>query len=237
MTISVDELKKKAGAYAATYVRSGMIVGLGAGSTARWALVKIAEMIRNGVIKGVQGVPCSLSVEKDAIDLNIPVAGDEISQIDLTIDGADEVNSSLDLIKGRGGALLREKIVAQASRRKVIVVDASKISSTLGTRPLPVEVSPFLLKSQTQYLQSLGATTRVRRNINGTVWLTDQRNIILDCEFGSIGHPRDLACLLDSRAGIIGHGLFIDLADEVIAAGESGIRIFRKMTTEYTDHD
>jgi ribose 5-phosphate isomerase A len=178
-----------------------------------------------------------LSVEKDAIDLNIPVAGDEISQIDLTIDGADEVNSSLDLIKGRGGALLREKIVAQASRRKVIVVDASKISSTLGTRPLPVEVSPFLLKSQTQYLQSLGATTRVRRNINGTVWLTDQRNIILDCEFGSIGHPRDLACLLDSRAGIIGHGLFIDLADEVIAAGESGIRIFRKMTTEYTDHD
>jgi ribose 5-phosphate isomerase A len=228
MGISIDELKIQAGAYAASYVQSGMTVGLGAGSTARWALVKIAEMLRNGVIKDFQGVPCSLSVEKDAIDLNIPIAGNEISQIDLTIDGADEVNSSLDLIKGRGGALLREKIVAQASRRKVFVVDDSKISGTLGTRPLPVEVSPFLLKSQIQYLQSLGATARIRRNTDGTVWLTDQKNIIIDCEFGSIEHPCDLACLLDSRAGIIGHGLFIDLADEVIAAGESGIRILKK---------
>ncbi len=228
MNISVDELKKRAGTYAASYVQSGMTVGLGAGSTARCAMVKIAEMLKNREIGDIRGVPCSLSVEKEAIRLNIPLAEDDISEIDLTIDGADEVNASLDLTKGGGGAFLREKIVAQASRRKVIVVVDSKISGTLGTRPLSVEVSPFLLKSQIQYLQTLGAKARLRRNTDGTVWLTDQKNMILDCEFGPIEHPRDLACLLDSRAGIIGHGLFIDLADEVIAAGESGIRVLKK---------
>jgi ribose 5-phosphate isomerase A len=146
-------------------------------------------------------------------------------ELDLTIDGADEVDQSLNLIKGGGGALLREKIVAQASHRVIIVVDESKLSPSLGTKhPLPVEVLPFGWHSQLRFLQSLGGQVVVRYNQDSTPYRTDQGNLILDCDFGPIISPPDLAAQLSTRAGIVEHGLFLNLATEVIIGGRVGVR-------------
>jgi ribose 5-phosphate isomerase A len=145
--------------------------------------------------------------------------------IDLTIDGADEVDPALNLIKGGGGALLREKIVAQASRRVVIVVDESKLSAALGTNhSLPVEVARFGWESQQRFLESLGGKPTVRTAASGQPFETDQGNWILDCAFGPIADPEDLAAQLAARAGIVEHGLFCGIASEVIVAGENGVR-------------
>jgi ribose 5-phosphate isomerase A len=154
---------------------------------------------------------------------------EEHSIIDVTIDGADEVDPQLDLIKGAGGALLREKIVAQASRREIIVIDESKMVPKLGTRKaLPVEVIPFGRRIQQEYLQSLGARIEVRTKGDGGFFYTDQGNLILDCAFGPISQPSALAAQLSARAGIVGHGLFLGLATDVIVAGAEGIRHLRR---------
>jgi len=143
----------------------------------------------------------------------------------LTIDGADEVDPNLDLIKGGGGALLREKIVAQASRREIIVVDESKLSPALGTRwAVPVEVVPFGWRTQALYLESLGADVNLRQDRNRKTFTTDQGNLILDCQFGPLSQPADLAAKLNSRTGIVEHGLFLDLATDLIVAGAEGVR-------------
>jgi ribose 5-phosphate isomerase A len=143
----------------------------------------------------------------------------------LTIDGADEVDPALNLIKGGGGALLREKIVAQASRREIIVVDESKTSPLLGTRwSVPVEVVEFGWRTQLAYLESLGGRPNARRNPDGTPFRTDQRNLMVDCHFGPIEDAAGLAALLTSRAGIVEHGLFLGLATDVIVAGQQGLR-------------
>jgi ribose 5-phosphate isomerase A len=219
------ELKRKAAWYAVQFVHSGMVVGLGAGSTAAFALQRLAALLREGQLKDLLGVPCSLQLEEEARDLGFPLTTlEEHPLLDLTIDGADEVDPNLDLIKGGGGALLREKIVAQASRREIIVVDESKLSPTLGAHwPLPVEVAPFGWRSQVAFLESLGARVVVRQAIDGRPFNTDQGNLVLDCHFGPIQDPRRLAAQLGQRAGVIEHGLFLGLATDVVVAADKGI--------------
>ena len=213
-----DELKQKAALRAVEAVESGMIVGLGTGSTTSFAVARIGERIKSGDLKNIVGVPTSIRTEKLARELDIPlVTLDEQPQIDVTIDGADEVDPQLNLIKGGGGALLREKVVAQASRTNIIIVDESKLSGCLGTHwALPIEVIPFAAATEANFLQSLGASVILRKNENSQPYQTDQNNFILDANFGKMSNPEDLAARLNARAGIIEHGLFLGLASEVV---------------------
>jgi ribose 5-phosphate isomerase A len=210
---------------AVAYVQSGMVVGLGAGSTAILATRRIGLRLLQGRLRDIVGVPCSSAIEAEARALGIPITLDPPGAVDLTIDGADEVDPELNLIKGGGGALLHEKIVAQASLREVIIVDESKLSPALGTHwALPVEIIPFGWHSQRRFLESLGARVTVRQQRDGTPFRTDQGNLILDCAFGPIPRPQELAATLDARTGIVEHGLFLGLATEVIVAGADGVR-------------
>ncbi len=222
--------KKQAGERAAALIASGMVVGLGTGSTAIFATRRLGELLASGALSDVVGVPTSRATAEEARRLGIPLLSEDLPRpIDLTIDGADEVDPALNLIKGGGGALFREKIVAEASKRVVIVVDESKLSPALGTRhALPVEVSRFGWESQRRFLESLGGRPVVRTNADGKPFETDQGNWILDCAFGPIPDPANLAARLAQRAGIIEHGLFCGIASEVIVAGQSGIREIRR---------
>jgi ribose 5-phosphate isomerase A len=223
-------LKQQAAEQAVEFIESGMVIGLGHGSTAIFAVRRIAELLRAGALKEILGVPCSAQVEAEAQQIGIPLTTlEEHPVIDLTIDGADEVDPNLDLIKGAGGALLREKIVAQASRREIIVVDESKLSLVLGThRALPVEVAPFGWRAQAAYLESIGARVSVRQASKGTFFKTDQGNLIIDCDFGPIVQPALLGAMLSERAGIVEHGLFLGLATDVMCAGAEGVRHLRR---------
>lgn len=207
-----------------------MVVGLGHGSTAILAVRRIAQLLHDGQLVDILGVPCSLEVEEEARRLGIPLTTlEEHPVVDLTIDGADEVDPKLDLIKGGGGALLREKIVAQASQREMIVVDKSKLSPALGTRwALPVEVAPFGWRSQQAYIQSLGASVVLRESSDGAPFRTDQGNLLLDCSFGPISEPIRLATKLSQRAGVVEHGLFLGLATDVIVATDQAIRHLKR---------
>ena len=231
---SQDELKQKAANRAAEFVESGMVVGLGSGSTSNFAIKRIAERIKSGELKNIVGIPSSARTEKLATDLGIPLVGfDEKQQIDITIDGADEVDPELNLIKGGGGALLREKVVAQASRKNIIIVDDSKLSAHLGTKwALPVEVIPFASKTEACFLESLGAAVSIRSRGDGGYFKTDQNNLILDADFGLIKQPRELDETLASRAGIVEHGIFISLTTDLIIAEQTGIRHLQK----HNDH-
>jgi len=226
----VSEFKQEASAYAVELVESGMVVGLGHGSTSIHAVRYLAEKLKTGKLRNVKGVPCSFQVEEEALRYGMPLTRlEELSSIDLTIDGADEVDPNLNMIKGGGGALLREKIVAQISRREVIVIDESKLSPMLGRkRPVPVEVIPFGWQFQHTFLQALGASVTVRRNADKSLYQTDEGNLILDCNFGPIAHPQHLADLIRQRAGIVEHGIFLNLATDVIVAGGEGIRHLKR---------
>lgn len=217
---------RAAAEHAAEWVVSGMVIGLGAGSTAAFAVRAIASRLAAGSLTDVVGVPCSRAVGDAAARLGVPLTSlDAHPVIDLTIDGADEVDPQLALIKGGGGALLHEKIVAQASRREVIVVDATKPSPLVGTRcALPVEVVPFGWRAEALHLESLGARVRVRSDASGAPFRTDEDNLILDCDFGPIRAARELARMLSERAGIVEHGLFLGLASDVVIAGADGVR-------------
>ena len=221
--MNASNLKRVAAESAVDFIQSGMIVGLGHGSTTAYAIEKLAQLLNDGVYSDIVAIPCSLDVERHARRLGIPLTTLEAHPaIDLTIDGADEVDPKLRLIKGGGGALLREKVVASASRREIIVVDASKLSHQLGTSfVLPVEVVPFAWAVEARYLEGLGA--RVTRRGGEDVFLTDQGNVILDCQFPGISDAPALAAQLNQRAGIVEHGLFIDLATDVIVASPSGL--------------
>jgi ribose 5-phosphate isomerase A len=224
-TEELAQEKQQAADRAVEYVQSGMLVGLGAGTTAILATRRIGQLLREGRLRDIVGFPCSSAVEAEARALGIPIILDPPGMVDLTIDGADEVDPDLNLIKGGGGALLHEKIVAQASLREIIVVDETKLSPALGTHwPLPVEVIPFGWHSQRRFLESLGARISVRQQRDGTPFKTDQGNLILDCAFGPIRQPAELAARLDVRTGIVEHGLFIGLATEVIVAGADGVK-------------
>lgn len=226
MTDEIASLKQKAADLALEYVQPGMIVGLGAGSTATLAVRRLGERLRSGLLHDILGIPCSNQTEQEALRAGIPLTTlEEHPEIDLTIDGADEVDPGLNLIKGGGGALLHEKIVAQATRREIIIVDESKLSPMLGTHwAVPVEVTPFGWGSQAVFLRNLGADVILRRDKDGSVYKTDQSNLILDCNFGPIPDAAALASRLKTRAGIVEHGLFIGLASEVIVAGQKGFR-------------
>lgn len=203
-----------------------MAVGLGTGSTAILALPYLGELLRTGELKNIVAFATSRATWAEAVRLNIPMLPEDLPKpLDVTIDGADEVDPQLNLIKGGGGALLREKLVAQSSAREVIVVDQSKLSPLLGTyHALPVEVLPFGWRSSARYLQALGAKCVVRTAANGEEYRTDQGNMILDCDFGPIQNPGQLAARLEGRAGIMEHGLFVGLAHVVVVSGPAGNR-------------
>ncbi|MEE9216185.1 MAG: ribose-5-phosphate isomerase RpiA [Anaerolineales bacterium] len=221
-----EAYKEAAALKAVEFVEPGMIVGLGFGSTAIYVVREIARKMAEGELDGIIGIPTALQVEREARELGIPLTTlDEHPQVDLTIDGADEVDPQLNLIKGGGGALLREKIVAQASRREIIVVDESKLSDNLGTHfALPVEVIPFGWAPEAAYLESLGASVALRRTENGEPTVTDQGNWLIDAEFGPIEDPAALSDQLDRRPGVAAHGLFLGLATDLIVGGGDGVR-------------
>lgn len=218
-------LKQAAAEYAVRFVESGMVLGLGHGSTAIFALRKIAALLRSGELRDIVAVPCSSMVEQDARALGIPLTTlDENPEIDVTIDGADEVDPHGNVIKGGGGALLREKIVAQATRREIIVVDRGKLSERLGMQwAVPVEIVPFGWRTQESYLRALGGTPTLRLKADGSRFMTDQGNLILDTVFGPIDDPAALAHALESRAGIVAHGLFLGLVSDVVVGQDDGV--------------
>lgn len=225
-----EELKKMAAEKAVERIKSGMVVGLGTGSTAIYATRKIAELLNSGKLTDLVAIPTSKVTEKNALELGIPLTTlDEKQQIDVTIDGADEVDSMLNLIKGGGGAHLREKVISQATKYQIIVVDESKVSEVLGTKwAVPIEVLRFAQKTEEKFLENLGAELKLRTDKEGKTFITDEGNIILDADFGKIRNPEKLATKLNERAGIVEHGLFIDLASEVIVAASDGIKIIKK---------
>ena len=211
--------KRAAAERAVEWVESGMTVGLGTGSTAVWAIRALGDSLRTGRLRDVVAIPTSNASAAEARTAGVPlVTFDDRTVIDVTIDGADEVDPALDLVKGHGGALLREKVVAQATRREVIVVDDSKPTPRLGTRcALPVEVLRFACALERAYLESLGAEVRVRGDGAGP-FVTDEGNWILDATFGPIDDVPALAARLEERAGIVEHGLFVGLAHDLLVA-------------------
>ena len=223
-------LKRLAAEHAVGFVRSGMAIGLGTGSTAIFATREISARLRRGELSGISAIATSRPVHDEAVMLGIPMMTEDLSgPLDLTIDGADEIDPALDVIKGGGGALLREKIVAEASARVIIVADESKLSAVLGTRfSLPVEVLEYGWRSQKRFIASLGAEVTLRRSPDGGMARTDQGNLVLDCRFGPIADAPALSRQLNARAGITAHGLFLGLATDVIVAGSGGIRHLRR---------
>ena len=215
-------MKKSAAEKAIEYVEDEMTVGLGTGSTVRYALEKLGQMIKDGL--KIEGIPTSLRTKKLATEYGIPLIDlDEHAEIDLTIDGADEVDSDLNLIKGGGGALTREKIIAYHSKKVIIVVDDTKIVKGLGCDFfLPVEVTKFGWGATKKTLESLGCTSELR-TIVGEVYITDNQNYIIDCDFGKIDDPKQLEKEINSIPGVVENGLFIDLVDEVIVGSRQGI--------------
>lgn len=219
--------KKAVGEKAADYVKDGMVIGLGTGSTVFYTITKLGRLVQQGL--SIKGIPTSLQTEKLARELGIPLASfKEIDHIDVAIDGADEVTPELDLIKGGGGALLREKIIAKAANTFIVVADSQKLVDTLGAFPLPVEVVPFGMEMTQKYLEVLGGSPKLRQH-NGSPYQTDNGNYIFDCSFQKITHPGELERDLNLIPGVVDNGLFVGMADIVITLnGQKEIDINRR---------
>jgi len=222
-----NQEKEAAARASLKFVHDGDVVGLGTGSTAAYAVRFLAQQVQSGL--KVRGIPTSSSTRELAASLGIPlITFEDAQQIDVTIDGTDEFDPQLQLIKGGGGALLREKIVASASRRLVIVADASKQVQVLGKFPLPVEVVPFARPLVAKRIAALGATSKLRQDAGGNPFVTDEGNHILDCSFGAIADPPALARVLDAMPGVVDHGLFINLASVVLVARGDAVEEIRR---------
>lgn len=230
MVPSADEMKRRAAAEALRFVAPGMRLGLGTGSTAKHFVDLLGAAVRDGL--KVVGVPTSEATRAQARGLGIPLTDlDATPQLDLTVDGADEFDAALRLIKGGGGALLREKIVAAASARMIVIADATKRVDMLGRFPLPVEVAPFGLASTVRAVETAAASVGCRatpklRMSGAAPFVTDGGHYILDCAYGAIPDAPGLAAALDPLPGVMGHGLFIGLASAVICAQEGEIAIY-----------
>jgi len=218
--VEQEEMKKQAAEKAAQYIEDGMIIGLGTGSTVEFAVKKIGEMVKNGL--KIEAIPTSLKTKRLATELKIPLIElDDRVEIDLTIDGADEVDSNLNLIKGGGGALTREKIIAYHSKKVIIIVDETKIVKGLGCDCfLPVEVTKFGWSATKKVLEGLGCTAELRKIMD----------YIIDCDFGKIADPETMEKEINNIPGVLENGLFIGLADEVIVGSKQGM-----MTLERQD--
>jgi ribose 5-phosphate isomerase A len=235
--MNTNELKRLVAEEAVKQINDGMIIGLGSGSTVKYALESIGRKLKSGTIKNISGVSTSQHTENISRELGISIITLDESvrratlnnqhstlSIDLTIDGADEVDENLNLIKGGGGALLREKIIAQATKRLIIIVDETKISKCLGEKwPVPVEVIKSALNAEKYFLESIGAKTVIRKSSSGENYLTDEGNFIIDANFGKIEDAEEISDLLNKRAGIVEHGLFLGLTYKVICAMNNGI--------------
>ncbi|GAB1443944.1 ribose-5-phosphate isomerase RpiA [Ignavibacteriales bacterium] len=227
---NAELLKKQAALASLKYVKNGQSIGLGTGSTVKYVLEELGERLKNGSFTGIRGIATSGKTEEIARDHGIPlVTFEDVSLLDVYIDGADEVDDNLDMIKGGGAALIREKIVAQNSKFRVIVVDCTKLSQKIGERwPVPIEVFPMAIGTEMEFLKSLDAVVQLRLDNEGRVLLTDNGNNILDANFGELGDPRRLSMVLDGRAGIAGHGIFHGLADVLVVGSVVGVTEIKK---------
>ena len=227
--VSVEELKRQASAKAVEFVHDGMVVGLGSGTTARYATLRLAELLRAGALRDIVAVPTSEETATLARQEGIPLTTLEIhGQLDVTIDGADEVDPDLNVIKGLGGFLLREKIVAYASLQEIIVVDDSKLVELLGTKsPVPVEVIRFGWRNTQRALERTGADP-ILRCVNGEPYVTDEGNFILDCRYPGIANPRELEAQINSIPGVVENGLFLGMVHTVAVASANSVRIIER---------
>jgi len=215
-----EEFKRTAAEKALELVQDGMLLGLGSGSTAKYFTEGVGRLVAGGM--KLRCVPSSRATAEMAAELGIPIVQELVGQIDLAVDGADEVDGALNLIKGRGGALFREKLVAEASKRFIVIVDDSKLVKQLGVGELPVEVLPFLWRTTAERLTALGASLTVRGG-EESPYITDNGNLILNLVVeGGIKNAAALALALKGTTGVVEHGLFIGLTDTVIVAGPEG---------------
>jgi ribose 5-phosphate isomerase A len=222
-----DQEKEAAARASLRFVKDGQVVGLGTGSTAAYFIQLLGEQVKNGL--RIRGIPTSEHSGEAATALGIPLTTlDECPEIDVTVDGADEVDPQLRLIKGGGGALLREKIVASATKHYVIITDATKRVPVLGKFPLPVEVIKFARAVVEKKIATLGAEIQLRQRADGNPYLTDENNYILDCRFGQIPDADGLAQKLSDMPGVVEHGLFIGMASVVLVAGGGQVLELRR---------
>lgn len=233
--VSQDELKKIAAFKAVEFVQSGMVLGLGTGSTAKHAVDRIAELLHQGKLTNIIGIPTSKKTHQQALSLGIPLSDlDSHPVVDLAIDGADEVDPDLHLVKGRGGSLLREKMIESATKNFIVIVDETKLVSRVGaTGAMPVEVVPFCWKFTQDRLQSLfeyaGCVAKLRRDSVGEPFMTDNNNYIVELFFEKdIGDLKVASDAILRLAGVVEHGMFLDMATTIIVAGELGVTIKNK---------
>jgi len=223
-----NDLEKETAARASLqYVKDGQVVGLGTGSTAAYFIKLLAERVQEGL--RIRGIPTSVRSRDMALELGIPlITFDDCQEIDVTVDGADEVDPQLRLIKGGGGAMLREKIVASATKQMIVVADGSKQVPRLGKFPLPVEVIRFAQPLIARRIAKLGAEVTLRRDASGAPYMTDENHHILDCRFGEMSDPDGLARELNAMPGVVEHGLFIGMASVVLFARGSQVVELRR---------
>jgi ribose 5-phosphate isomerase A len=223
-------LKEQAARRALAYLQSGMVLGLGSGSTTAYFVELLGEQLGAGTLHDIVGVPTSERTAERARSLGIPLATlADNPRLDLVVDGADEVDGDLNLIKGLGRALLREKIVEIHADCFVVIVDESKIVQRLGRGPLPVDLVPFGYEAQLRWLNALGCRAEMRLKSDGSLAITDDGNYMALCRFpDGIADPYALARALAGRPGVVEHGLFLDMATDVIVAGAGGIRLMRR---------
>jgi ribose 5-phosphate isomerase A len=225
-----EALKEQAAERALDLVADGMVLGLGTGSTARYVVLGLARRVREGLLRGVISVPTSEATAALAREHGLTLAAlDHRPTLDLAIDGADEIDPRLNLIKGLGGALLREKVVESAAQRFVVVADSRKLVRRLGEQsPVPVEVIPFALVPVERRLAGLGTTPVLRRTADHVPFQTDQGNYILDCRCGPIDDPAALGAAIRSIPGVVEHGLFLSMATAAFVAAPEGVRVIQR---------